>query len=544
MALFSNASLPFLTLFFQMRALEDDLHATLAILRRHINPLESPLYRLTPDLFPEVASHLASSTDLVNATHVSCHFRNMLLSRPSLWSHLDFKHKMSSRAFFERSGQAPLYLDIPRDTSRTAGLLTELRQQSKRISTLKLRHWSIQGMFLSEPLPSLRRLEIYFDYHDHQRDEDWDTWTQVWGPTEKVTSWSFPSLTSLVIYNLLPIPLYTPHLTYFKFWDEESSTDTDALLSFLDNCPLLEHIDLFYSDGHQSEQDLVVSLPNLRTYAEITVGQVCPLTVLNNLSLPPSCSVTLIFRNIVRTVEVDDVLPDFKNPDYLAEIKRVKLTTLRTANGSEVGGTLELINTRGTMVRSERMDPKEKGRWTRVQGDKKYSHNAAHLTFLKNLDGRSVEVLCIDECPREDVVAVMETLDFGNMKTLILSRRAVVPCLLALERESNASGHGRWFLPVHTLIIRLDSHRLLLHEHVLEPLLCIAQKSKVAGFPLRSVSLFLRPEWKWGGVLEELRECIERLEVFTGDDILDWDDDKYFLDGLDHLQKNRDIRWD
>ena len=196
------------------------------------------------------------------------------------------------------------------------------------------------------------------------------------------------------------------------------------------------------------------------------------------------------------------------------------------------------------MVRSERMDPKEKGRWTRVQGDKKYSHNAAHLTFLKNLDGRSVEVLCIDECPREDVVAVMETLDFGNMKTLILSRRAVVPCLLALERESNASGHGRWFLPVHTLIIRLDSHRLLLHEQVLEPLLCIAQKSKVAGFPLRSVSLFLRPEWKWGGVLEELRECIERLEVFTGDDILDWDDDKYFLDGLDHLQKNRDIRWD
>ena len=67
-----------------MKALEEDMRVTLAILRRHINPLESPLYRLPPDLFPEVASHFTSETDLVNATHVSYHLRNTLLTHPSL----------------------------------------------------------------------------------------------------------------------------------------------------------------------------------------------------------------------------------------------------------------------------------------------------------------------------------------------------------------------------------------------------------------------------------------------------------------------------
>ena len=144
---------------FQMKALEDDIHTVLAMLRRHINPLDSPLYRLPLDLFPEVASHLTNETDLVNATHVSSHLRNTLLSHPRLWSCLDFDHEMRARAFFERSGQTPLHVDLVRDTTEDS--LAGLRQQSKRIATLKLRVWLIQKMFLSEHLPSLRRLEIF-----------------------------------------------------------------------------------------------------------------------------------------------------------------------------------------------------------------------------------------------------------------------------------------------------------------------------------------------------------------------------------------------
>ena len=71
---------------------------------------------------------------------------------------------------------------------------------------------------------------------------------------------------------------------------------TDKLLGFLSNCPLLEHIDIL-SCRHRNEQNLSISLPSLRTYTETTFGQVCPFTVLNVLSLPPFCSVTLRFQN-------------------------------------------------------------------------------------------------------------------------------------------------------------------------------------------------------------------------------------------------------
>lgn len=164
---------------FQVKALEGDIRTTLAMLRHHINLLESPLYRLPSELFPEIAFHLTSDMDLVNATHVSHYLRNALLSYPNLWSHLDFeheiKHEMMARAFFERSRQVPLHIDLSSDDTRTVASLAELRQQSRRIATLKLRHWWVQNKFLSEPLPSLSKLEFFYEYCDDDWDDELDT---------------------------------------------------------------------------------------------------------------------------------------------------------------------------------------------------------------------------------------------------------------------------------------------------------------------------------------------------------------------------------
>ena len=525
----------------------------LAALRRHINLSESPLYRLPPDLVSEVASHLTSETDLVNATHVSYHLRNTLLSQQSLWSHLDFKNEMRARMFFELSGQTPLHIDLAQDIRRTVASLPELRRQSKRIATLKLRFWSIQKMFLSEPLPSLRRLEIFYDYYyDENWEEEWDdSWAPVWGPTEKATSWTFPSLTTLVVRNLNPVLFHTPRLTRLRFHDWENPIDTDKLLIFLDNCSLLEDIDISYlEEWNQGQRNLAVSLPSLRNFTQTTFYEACPLTVFNMLSLTPLCSVTLKFQTRGKTTpETDDTLPRFKNPGYLADIKRVKLRTTHDAEGNEVAGTLELINTEGTMVRSERMDPKKKAHWPLGHGSKRYLHNGAHLDFLKMLDGRSVETVCIDGCALRDGVAVeflMEALGLGNVKTLILCHSATRPCLSALDEGPVGGSRSQRFSPIHTLIIRPDPEPHFLRDIVLKPLLSIALKRKVAGCPFRSVLLFLSggERWGWGEVLDELKTCVEKLEVVMGDEIFDWDVDEYFLDGLDHLQNNRRVEWD
>ena len=241
---------------------------------RRINPLESPLYRLPTDLFPEIPSRLTSEADLVNATHTSHHLRNTLLSHPALWSHLNFDHEMRARKFFERSGQAPLHVDMVRDTAKMVGSLAELRQQSNRIATLKLRHWSIQKRFLSEHLPSLRRLEIFYGYHDNSREKE---------------EWHFPSLTSLIVYELKSIPVSAPNLTRFKFLSEGRLSSKHGLLGFLGGCPLLEHIDISYKFWPPlGETDLIVSLPSLRTYTETNLDGTCSPTVINTLSLPPS----------------------------------------------------------------------------------------------------------------------------------------------------------------------------------------------------------------------------------------------------------------
>lgn len=69
----------------------------------------------------------------------------------------------------------------------------------------------------------------------------------------------------------------------------------------------------------------------------------------------------------------------------------------------------------------------------------------------------------------------------------------------------------------------------------------IAQERKEGGVPLRSVSLFVRSPWdeeEHGPVescraLEQLRGCVEELEIVIGNDVLDWNVGDYFFGGLD-----------
>ena len=112
-----------------MKSLDEDILASLAMLRRHTNSLQPPVYRLPPDVVSEIASHLKPEADLIRLSHVSYGLRAALLSQPSLWSYVDVKHKARAQEFFARSKQAPLRVNLVKDDSRGFSPLYSYRER-------------------------------------------------------------------------------------------------------------------------------------------------------------------------------------------------------------------------------------------------------------------------------------------------------------------------------------------------------------------------------------------------------------------------------
>jgi len=77
---------------------------------------------------------------------------------------------------------------------------------------------------------------------------------------------------------------------------------------------------------------------------------------------------------------------------------------------------------------------------------------------------------------------------------------------------------------------------------ILQSLLRVSKKRKIAGAPFRSVTLVI-PYTTFvvsPGELAALNEYIERFEFLCGDDALDWNVDEYFIPDHDLLQIGRD----
>ena len=563
----------------QIESLEGGLQVLLSILRRYINSRKSSIYRLHPELFQVVASHLGSESDLVRATHVSYHWRNTLHAHPSLWAHLDFQYVGRALEFLKRSKAAPLHVYLLGD-GKTPPSIKPLLPHATRIVTLGLVDRPGQMELLSHPMPSLRRLEITNSFYheggeeedgdgddnDDNNDDDNDDDNDDNGDDgdDETVSWSFPSVTSLAVHNTYQIPFHTPHLTCFKFRCVRPMYDAyiaGSLLDFLRDCPLLEDLEISYIEDIGT-YDQAVSLPNLRSYTQAMLPGhgVYSLGVFNMLSIPPPCAVTLkSWTTSDIKSKATDILPPFKNPGYLAGVCRVKLS-MEPKESYPVGfvfGALELINGHGARVCLEReMRVSDTYQRTYVRDLMDDDMKLGLLNCLKVLRTHSVEILCIevddlwdDEAPAID--AVREALvRFGDIKTLILSCAAVRPCLLALERETGPDKDGQQFPQLQTLVIHSRYQDGPSWIDTLRTILPVARGRKVAGCPFESVSVFLQdaPSLREceGKVeeLEGLRRCVKRFGLTTGDDVSDWDIDEFFLDGLEHLRNRRNVQWE
>lgn len=494
------------------------------MLRRRINSHESLIYHLHPELFLLAASHLVTN-DLVKASHVSYRWRAMLISCPSLWSTLGFAHTNRAWTFLERSGSTPIHVlmhfSTPPDT------VEFLNQHAARITTLVLNDVTLHRRLLLQPMSSLRTLDFYWNRNHsdsirHRMEEN-----------------CFPTVTKMTARGGDSFPFSVPRLTQLQVHSYHDLA-MDELIVLLHHCPLLEELEIEYIRGTPIRHDHnTVKLFHLRSYNHHTSTNT-HLNLFDQLSFPTSCSVVFNYWNGFTDIHgIHDSSPPFYNPSSLADIKRIRLRT-GEKGGCSADATVELVDAKHTRVCLTRSVG-----WAPLMIPNRYAISELYLAYLEDLDARVVEVFCVGGFAPWMSVHAREVLScLGNIRTLVLSDTAVKSYIHALAPY----GSGPPCSVLDVLVIH--SENLCIYgEDTLEHLSRVAQRRKEAGIPLESVSLFVRLPWDLDErgpmgscpALEQLRECVGRLEIVMGDDVLDWNIDDYFFDGLEHVRRDRHL---
>ena len=518
-----------------MRSLERDLATILAVLRRPINARESFVYHLPPELLSLAASYLPK-TDLVKATHVSHRWRTILVSFPRLWSDICLPLGEGAITFLERSGSTPINvsMNIPHHDSGYATAANFLKQHATRIETLTIASLDHVPMLLP-PMPSLRKLDLF-----------WDRIRGLCTETNDATDeLAFPTVTTLTVRGGRAFPFSVSQLTRLQV-HSPIVFETTKLLDFLNTCPGLEELEVdYYRQLFTNDGGVDVDLPHLRFYSHSTSTN-SHLRLFDKLSFPPSCSVVFNYRNGPRNPHLIHGVIPFYNPSPLADIKRISL------NADDGGATIELIDAEDIRVYLV-VDVGMNWEDPSIEED----INKSYATYLESINIHTVEVLCVQAKALwmpyhpEGVLSRLE-----NIRTLVVSELVSLSYILPLGTESNDRTHADgdndtdgWLCPtLDTLVIFSREFRDVETPVILEYLLATAIRRKDSGIPFKTVSLFIRNPWDERQpipmrsclTLEQMRGCVDELEVVTGDDAFDWSMDDYFFDGLD-LRRDRHI---
>ena len=327
-----------------------------------------------------------------------------------------------------------------------------------------------------------------------------------------------------------------------------------AILGVFRRCPMLEVVDVGWGEELYNSEDLVftdkdtIPLPHLRYLAQEQYVGIGQRWLPDLLHLPESCSIYLKKPPVVYSADgAGWIITPFihSKSSYLSDIRRVRLRTVFDRSEDTIETFMELVNVQGTLLSFQKTilqgglnsDP-----WAIIEDEV----NSCNLCALMIVNTGSPIVLCLDnyQLRRSEggsATSVAQGLwNLENVTTLILSNSAVEQCLIALEPDNREK--LQWCSTVHSLVIHSPSQLDLTGSDILQSLLRVAKKRKIAKAPFRSVilaipstNLVVSP-----GELTALGEYIERFEFLAGDDALDWDVDKYFIPNYDPLQRQRD----
>ena len=228
-----------------------------------------PVNRLPPEILGLIPSSLLSKRDLINATAVCRHWRNILLSSPDLWCDIDCSGSRGPlrnhmlHEYLERSGTVPLNVRLT-----SVRYLPDIAPHLTRFSALEImvvapeQLEKIASRF-SQPAPILQTLNI----------SGAAPWIQVaLSIPPRLFGGEFTSLRTLRLlgFSFLKLPQHFPQLTRFHLKTHaHTALRTNAMLEVLERMPLLEALHVKFCPDHHppsppASAPRLVTLPKLR----------------------------------------------------------------------------------------------------------------------------------------------------------------------------------------------------------------------------------------------------------------------------------------
>lgn len=411
-----------------MNALERDASELLCLLRSlknffvPINRIPPEVLSLIPDYFHK---HYADQVT-IRLTHVCSGWREIFISRSSLWTCLDFKNVDKTRTYIHRSGHSPLDLSLEDRESRPYldDAFSLVIPQIHRLRSLTvcandsgpiLKHFHSRAPLLQElhiQLPSHRQI-----LDSNLFDGDFSSLRKLCLSGIK-TQLPWNNMVNLRVFNLSYSLLR--HVTVTR------------LLNFFESSPLLHTIALRGSipDLFDAPPERIVVLPHLKILA-ITVEP--ERSILKHLHVPPGASVNVLAGFSGERSPLLDYLPETSsNLKNLFHIVKLNLSFDPESKCIQLvgpSGALRLV------ARREDEAPPSMILDHRIL----HSFDSSILSTIQRLAVANYvhhNPVKAQECP------VFQTLlSTNHLRTLILSNCVHKPFISALNPQKNSSQH-------------------------------------------------------------------------------------------------------
>jgi len=396
----------------------------------------APINRIPPDVLSMIPNYWEDDDrdkGLIGLTHVCRSWRDIITSRPLLWTRLDCTSVSKTKLYIERSKSCPLEISLK------DAYVTSYREKAfiptvphiDRFRTLSVSGEPTEALpFLvrhfSCPVPLLDTLKISLVID------------QAPIPSDNLFNGDLSSLRQLSLTGVtMPLPWRDlSNLTTFSLHQvPEEKIVLTQLLDFFESVPHLRHIQLHDSIPNSSDASAgrVVPLPYLK---ELSINaQPAHSILLNHLSIPIGASLRLEFTFSGGASPIPSYLP--KSLDNLHNLSHITATHLhfgpdqRSVGFGGPNGELHVF-----------------GHWTQ---DSYGQPNVGITRFLRSLldqfDISRNQWLVITLChyrprpsARIETWSVYQTLDsMEDLRTLALVRCINLPFIHTLNPQKNSS---------------------------------------------------------------------------------------------------------